>query len=132
MSLSLLNSTLAPSHYLNHSFIYENSQAECRNLSNWCRENSIDKIDLLYLDACGYELEILRSSLDIAKTAIVIFVATHDTLWQGQGSFNSINSLLTHAGFTLFTYWHRPGYDGMACFMQNTYYKGIYERRLIW
>ncbi len=129
---SMLSSILAPATYLENSYKYQRTNIQCENLQEWCQNNHIHKIDLLYLDACGYELEILQSSMGIANTAIAIFVTTyHGSFWREQGSFNSINSLLERSGYTLYTHWYEQGGKGTAFYLKTVYYKGVYERKLL-
>ena len=125
-------SFLPPASYLETSYHYQTNEVECKNLQDWCYSNNIPKIDVLYLDVCGYEMDILQSSKNIINTATAIYVTTYDrSLWRGQGSINVIDSLLQQSGFILYTHWYEHGGTGMALYLKATHYRGVYERKLL-
>jgi FkbM family methyltransferase len=126
------SSLLVPSQLSKSLYKYEISKVECTNLEKWCQEQGLREIDMLYLDACGYEAGILCSSMNIIRTAKIIFVTTYDQiLWERQASFNAINKILENAEFTLLSYWHKNNEKGMALYVKTDYYKGIFERKFL-
>ncbi len=97
----------------------------CRKYIRKCREMGLNRIDALFLDIPGQELEFLEHSVRLFKTARVLFVSTdhlHIPLLQ---------QYLQGNGFTLVSYWEKPDKSGRAFFAKTIYYKGIYERKLL-
>jgi len=100
----------------------------CVVLDDWCKENQIDHIDYLHLDAEGVELQILKSSPEILKTVQVIHTKTN--LFQfrkGTTQYGELKEFLEQNGFTMFSHWYLEGLQGEATFVQTKIYNAIFK-----
>lgn len=69
-------------------------------LDNWAMENNISKVDMLWLDMQGYELNMLKESKAILNTVKVIHteVSTRET-YKGVATYDVYRSFLEDKGF---------------------------------
>ena len=98
-SSSLLEPKL---HLVDHPETVFNSKIIVRTLTldSWANENGIEKVDLLWLDMQGFELNMLRESKKILNTVSVIHteVSTRET-YKGVAPYAAYRSFLEERGF---------------------------------
>lgn len=97
-------------------------------LDDWCREQGIDHIDFLRLDAGGLEWQILESSPRILKDVIVIVVKTYlHPSHRSILSYAVLKRQLENRGFELLSHWYKDGQEGEATFIQRYMYDALFR-----
>ena len=100
---------------------YQGPQAivDCVILDDWCRKNGIDKIDFMWLDLEGMELQVLKSSPKILKTVSVIYTETNFYPFRiGMTQYAALRTFLEQSGFRLLSHWYHEGLQGNAIFVR--------------
>jgi len=97
------SSLLEPaSHLKDHPDTFFNNKiiVKTSTLDNWAKENNIDKVDLLWLDMQGYELNMLKASPVILDKVSVIHteVSTKET-YKGVVQYTAYRAFLEDKGF---------------------------------
>lgn len=89
-------------HLVDHPGTVFNSQIMVRTstIDSWANENGIEKVDLLWLDMQGFELNMLRESKKILDTVSVIHteVSTRET-YKGVAPYAEYRAFLEERGF---------------------------------
>lgn len=103
----------------------------CAILDDWCKQNSIDHIDLLRLDLEGVALQVLRSSPVILQNTQVIYVRTlmhpHRA---GMASYSELKNFLEQSDFVLLSHWHQPHISGQAVFLSRELFDAYFKLSL--
>jgi FkbM family methyltransferase len=98
------SSLLQPKEHLiyDHSVIFPRSmKVETRKLDDWASENEISKIDFLWLDMQGYELNMLKAS-ELGKKAKAIYIeVSFVEAYQGQYLYEDVKRWMHDHGFSL-------------------------------
>jgi len=97
------SSLLAPKdHLIDHADTFFKRQIEVKTLTldDWAKENNIPKVDLLWLDMQGFEMQMLAQSKVILPTVKVIHteVSTKET-YEGVVTYKHYRSYLESIGF---------------------------------
>lgn len=94
-------------------------EVPCVVLDDWCTENKIEKIDFMWLDLEGLELQILKSSPRILSKVKVIYTETNFFEFRkGMTQYSSLKSFLEQSGFILLSHWYHEGLQGNAIFIR--------------
>ena len=82
--------------------LFKKTTVNTITLDNWASMNNIQKVDLLWLDMQGFELNMLKSSKLIFKTVKVIHteVSTKET-YSGVAQYSEYKTFLESEGFQL-------------------------------
>lgn len=97
-------SLLNPKEHLNYSAVTfpAKTKVETITIDSWAKLNNVDKIDLMWLDIQGSELDALKCGLDILKTVKVIYMEVEFVeAYEGQALFEDIKSWLEENNFKL-------------------------------
>jgi 2-O-methyltransferase len=114
------SSLLEASAYMKVHYQGPKIEVPCVILDDWCRENRIDRIDFMWLDLEGMELQVLKSSPEILKTVKVIFAETNFAhLRVGMTHVFALRRFLEKAGFTMLAHWYFPALQGNALFVRK-------------
>ncbi len=106
-------------------------EVPCVVLSDWCRENKVDHIDVLRLEAEGMELPLLQSSLEILESVKVIYVRTFMHPYrQGMTRYHELKRFLEQAGFVLLSHWFTRDIDGRAIFLSRELFDAYFKLSL--
>lgn len=71
-------------------------------LDDWAQQNGVTRIDLLWLDMQGYELNVLKASPNILKTVKVIYTEVEFVeAYAGQYLYQDVRKFLEAQGFLL-------------------------------
>jgi len=77
-------------------------EVPCTRLDTFCQKNSIDKIDIIWMDLQGAELKALQSMGEILDTVQIIHTELEvNPMYDGQCLFSDVNNFLTNNGFDL-------------------------------
>ncbi len=96
-------------------------EVPCVVLDDWCKENRVGHIDFIQIDVEGFELQILKSSLDILKTVNVITAKTNFAKFRvGTTLYPALKGFLEEQGFVMLSHWYREGLQGEATFVRKT------------
>jgi FkbM family methyltransferase len=76
------------------------TEVQVTRLDTYCRQNSIDKIDLIHIDVEGAEYEVLTGLGDIRPKMIFLEMIARQT-WKGARSSADLHRLLTRLGYVL-------------------------------
>jgi FkbM family methyltransferase len=97
-------------------------------LDDWCKENCIDRIDFLRLDAGGLEWQILKSSPNVLNQVIVIVARTYmKPSNQIAISFPIFKKQMENEGFELLSHWYQEEKEGEATFVRKNMYDSIFR-----
>jgi len=92
----------------------------CVILDDWCRNHAISKIDFMWLDLEGYELQMLKSSPRILSTVKAIYVETNFFEFRkGMTMYPALRSFLEKKGFRMLSHGYYKGFQGNAIFVRN-------------
>jgi len=100
------SSLLTPKEHRNThpEIIFENSiEVEVVKLDDWVIKNNIERIDFMWLDMQGYELNMLRSATNILKTTLLI--ETEVNLienYEGAPLYSELKTFLESQNFEVF------------------------------
>lgn len=103
------------------TFFAEVIKVETITLDNWSKINGVERIDLLWLDMQGFELEMLKSSTKILSNVRVIHteVSVKET-YEGVAKYGELRTWLENAGFHVEIEAIPKGYDmGNVVFVRN-------------
>jgi hypothetical protein len=68
--------------------------------SNWCKQNVIDKIDIIWIDVQGAELNVFKGGENILKNTKVIFTEVGlKAYYEGHSLKKDIDNYLLNLGF---------------------------------
>lgn len=99
-----------------------------RVLDSWKKNNNLDRIDLITLDGKRADLQFLRSSSDVVKTASVVFAKTNfDARRKDRVYFIELNRCLEEMGFCLLSHWYEEGAQGEAIFINGKIYDAVFR-----
>jgi len=98
----------------------ENIQIKALTLDEWARNNSVNKIDFMWLDMQGFEYKMLKASKEIFPTLKVLYteISTIE-LYKGQGVYPEYKSWLLGSGFKLIKEELPWGFTGNALFVRK-------------
>lgn len=116
---SLLKPTNSFNQYF-HADLEHPIQVECITLDEWCATHEIDKVDFLWFDMEGNELNALRGAEQILKTVQVIFIEVNfNTFWHKCVLYKDLSAWVTRHGFK--EVWHSfvPQWNGNVIFVRN-------------
>ena len=114
------SSLLVPSDAMKENYMGPEIQIPCVIFDDWCQKNQIEKIDFMWLDLEGFELQFLKSSPKILKTVKVIYTETNlFEFRKGTTMYPGILKYLTSLGFTMVAHWYNDGLQGDAVFVRN-------------
>lgn len=97
-----LSSLYKPSEYFtkNPKFTFEEIMVNTVTLDEWANKYNVSYIDLLWLDAQGTELEILKGASEILKNTKVLFVeANLAERYEGSVLYNNLKDWLISHNF---------------------------------
>ena len=77
-------------------------EVPCTRLDTFCQKNSIDKIDIIWMDLQGAELKALQSLGPLLETVQIIHTELEmNPMYEGQCLFRDVNEFLSDNGFDL-------------------------------
>ena len=92
----------------------------CVIFDDWCRDNQVDKIDFMWLDIEGFEMQFFESSPSILNTVKVIQTETNFfDFRKGTTQFGRLKPFLEKQGFELVAHWYNEGLQGDAIFVRK-------------
>ena len=101
----------------------------CVIFDDWCRNNDVSKVDFMWLDIEGFELQFLRSSPRILETVKVIQSETNFfDFRKGTTRFKVLKAFLEKRGFKMVAHWYNEGLQGDAVFVRKALLKGAVKR----
>lgn len=109
------------------SFVQQQSQREIRvqsdRLDNWCSENNVHAVDIIWMDAQGAELMVLQGAENILKnTRVVMTEVGLKPYYEGHTLKNDIDTFLGGLGFkeleSSFEY-NIQGYEANTIYIKN-------------
>ncbi len=99
------SSLLEPKDHLRdhpETFFEKQTIVETLTLDTWAANNKIEKVDLLWLDMQGFELNMLKASTKILPTVKVIHTEISVTeTYKGVPTYETYKSFLQSIGFTV-------------------------------
>lgn len=113
-------SLLAPKEHLNYSHIEFKKETIVPTITidKWAEENHVPRIDMMWLDLQGMELDVLKSSPNILSTVKVIYTEVEFVeAYTGQGMYEDIRAFLLAQGFVEYAKnFEAPGKGGWGWF----------------
>lgn len=101
---------------------YQGPEVEvpCVILDDWCNDHGIDRLDFMWIDLEGMELQLLSASPEILKTVKVIYTETNFYGFrEGTTQYADLKAFLEQQGFTVIAHWFTHGLQGDAVFVRN-------------
>ena len=75
-------------------------KVQSETLDNWCKENSVDSVDIIWMDAQGAELLVLKGAEEILKhTRIIMTEVGLKAYYEGHTLKTDIDAFLSKLGF---------------------------------
>jgi FkbM family methyltransferase len=103
-------------------------QVPCVRLDDWCRKNNQNRIDFIWLDLEGYELQVLKNSPQILCTVKAMYVETNFYEFrQGMTLYKDLLAFLEKNGFRLLAHGYYKGYQGNAIFVRADLFDKIVQ-----
>lgn len=123
------SSILPPTKETEQSYQGPIVQVPCVVLDDWCRENNQNKIDFMWLDLEGYELQVLKSSPQILSTVKAMYVETNlYNFRKGMTLYKDLRVFLEKNGFKLLSHGYYKGYQGNAVFVRASLFDEIVQK----
>jgi len=98
----------------------EKTTVLCKNLDEWAEEEGVERIDYMWLDMEGAELEMLRAAPRILSRVTAISTEVNfQKFRKGTAQFQEMLDFLESAGFTLFKIWGSPDWQATAVFIRT-------------
>lgn len=92
----------------------------CVVLDDWCELNGVEKIDFMWLDLEGLELQVLKSSPKILETVRALYVETNfKEFRKGMTQYGELKNFLEKSRFKLVAHWYAEGFQGNALFAKK-------------
>ncbi len=114
------SSLLTPSAAMKTHYMGPKIEVPCVVLDDWCQDHGLDKIDFMWLDLEGFEVQMLKSSPEILKTVKVIYTETNFFRFRkGTTMYTVLHKFLKEQGFTLVAHWYNEGLQGDAIFVRE-------------
>lgn len=125
------SSLLAPSAAMQIEYQGPQIETACVVLDEWCKENQIDRIDVLRIEAEGLELQILQRSPEIVRTAKVIMLQSFfSPLRENMVNYFPLKDHLTRSGFVPLAHWYTPNGRGRAVYVSQELFDAYFVRCL--
>lgn len=103
--VSMSSSLREPKDHLKHDIetqFNKKMTINCLNLDEWAKNNNVNKIDMLWLDMQGVELEVMKSAPEIMKTVKVVYTEVEFVeAYKGQALWADIKIWMESQGFYL-------------------------------
>jgi FkbM family methyltransferase len=88
--------------------IQKETQVEIRTVDDFCREQGIDRIDILKSDTQGFELEVFKGANETMRAnriGLIYFEVNFAEVYQNSPSFSELYDYLSERGFLLVTFY---------------------------
>jgi FkbM family methyltransferase len=86
--------------FFNQNWIQKEIKVQANTLDNWCKQNVIDKIDIIWIDVQGAELNVFKGGENILKNTKVIFTEVGlKAYYEGHSLKKDIDNYLLNLGF---------------------------------
>lgn len=123
------SSVLPPAESMEINYQGPRIEVPCFILDDWCRENDVKKIDFMWLDLEGFELQVLQSSPRILKTVKAVYAETNFYEFRkGMTQFKSLKKFLEKNGFKLLSHGYHTGLQGNAIFVRKEMFQEIVDK----
>lgn len=123
------SSLLQPQTYTKEAYQGPCIVVEAKNLDEWAQENYVDRIDFMWLDMEGAELQTLQSAPKILSTVKVIYTETN--FWHcriGTTQYSVFKKFLDSKGFEEVRHWAGVG-QGNAVFVRKTVLNEVLKKK---
>src|SRR5205085_1281445 len=101
------SSLLEPSEAMKIHYMGPMIEVPCVVLDDWCQLNGVMKIDFMWLDLEGFEMQLLKSSPNILSTVSVIYCETNFfSFRKGTTQFKDLKAFLEKQGFEIIAHWY--------------------------
>lgn len=123
------SSALPPSESMEINYQGPRIEVPCFVLDDWCKDNNQSRIDFMWLDLEGYELQVLKSSPQILSTVKAMYVETNFYEFrQGMTQYQDLRRFLEENGFQLLSHGYYKGYQGNAIFVRADLFDTIVQK----
>ena len=100
-----------------HADLEHPTYVEVTTLDTWAKENNISRIDFMWLDLEGNELEALKGGLEILKTVKLIYTEVNlQPLWHNIPLYPDVKKWFEEQGFVEIWSDFMPGWNGNVLF----------------
>lgn len=118
------SSILKPTKCFNDDYFHADLnnpiKIECTTLDTWCQEHGIKKIDFMWLDLEGNELNALMGGEQILKTVTAIYTEVNlQRFWEECVMYSELKSWLEEKGFTEVWKDIAPDWHGNVLFIKK-------------
>lgn len=123
------SSLLPPSEAMKINYQGPRIQVPCYRLDDWCKEYQVNKIDFMWLDLEGFEMQMLKNGKEILSTVRAIYVETNFFEFRkGMTQYQELRRFLKRQGFRLLAHGYNKGYQGNAIFVRSNQFKSIVKK----
>lgn len=114
------SSLLPSSEYMQYHYQGDVIPVQCVVVDQWCQSNQIPKIDFMWLDLEGKELDVLKGAKNILKTTRVIYTETNFQEFRTNGAqYHELRRFLEEQGFEMIAHWYLDQWQGNALFVKR-------------
>lgn len=100
-------------------------------IDDWCKEYKQSKIDFMWLDLEGGELQALKGAVETLKNVKLITIETNFFEYrEGMTQFPELNQFLEENGFCVLAHGYTIGGQGNAVFVRKTLFNEMVQRAL--
>ncbi len=126
------SSVLPPSESMTINYQGPRIEVPCCILDDWCRKNNQNKIDFMWLDLEGFELQVLKSSPHILSTVKAMYIETNFYEFRNEMTlYKDLQIFLEKSGFRLLSHVYYKGYQGNAIFVRAELFDVIIQKILL-
>jgi FkbM family methyltransferase len=103
---SLLESSISDDNFIDATRTKEKITVNTNTIDNFCSKNTIDKINILKIDAQGADLDVLKGAIGMLKNKSVdlIYIEVEFVqLYENQPLFHDISHFLSEYGYNLYS-----------------------------
>jgi FkbM family methyltransferase len=120
------SSLLPSSPYMIYHFQGDTITVESITLDSWCEAERIDRIDFMWLDLEGKELDVLKSGPNILNTTNIIYTETNLQEFRiNCCTFTQLKKYLEDNDFILVAHWYIKDWQGDALFIKRKHLEEI-------
>ncbi len=102
------------------------------NLSRFCEMEQLSRVQFIQLNCGGHELQILQTSPELVKKAIVVCVKTyHQPVRAGISDFAALDQFMVGCGFELMSHYIYDGVIGDALYVKSKYISAVFRSKEI-
>jgi hypothetical protein len=100
------------------------------SLPGFCNIENLPRVDLIYLNCGGHELQILQTDPELVKNAIIVCVKTyHKQIRKNLSDFKALNKFMVLCDFELMSHYIYDNVIGDALYIKRKYLSAVFRSK---